>query len=149
MRRFKQGYFSKYKGQEYKTIAVSGGRWRLISKQANQGFTPCGVSTYCMEITPDQVESSYLVQVWVSYKDYHFTINGFNEKENTVELGVSVSISFDVVERLFGYRPKSTYEEYMPTIKVDDLDEIWEERKPIEGFPFNEPEKVYFKRKGE
>lgn len=145
-------HFAQYKGKEF-PLLCKGNQSLLISNDPNDitiGFTKDETpwrKIYELLVSSDQVESAYMVATWAKYKGYDFFIFGYKEEDNTVALEPDLSISNYTLDLLFGYHPVSPHETYAPWVKIDDLEEVWEVRSPVEGFEFVGPEKVYLKWK--
>jgi len=145
-------HFAQYKGKEF-SLLCKGNQILLISNDPNDiaiGFlkdeTPWR-KIYELSVSSDQVESAYQVQTWAKYKGYDFFIFGYKEDNNMVALEPDTSINNYTLDLLFGQHPVSPHVTFAPWVKIDDLEEIWEVRSPVEGFNFSGPEKVYLIRK--
>jgi len=144
--------FAIFKDREFGLVFIDN-KYMLISNEPNDkqlGFqkdeTPWRI-VFKLSVTPGQVTSAYRVATWAKYKGYNFCIFGYSEKDNAVALEPDASINNYTLDLLFGQHPVSPHETFAPWVKVDDLEEIWEVRSPVEGFKYVGPEKVYLKDK--
>ena len=117
--------------------------WELISNKLDfvkYGFTQ--KDNYCFKIIDKNINiSAFRVQTYCTYKGFKFFIESFsNEIYYTRPLEDAMKHFKDYTRQ--GYDPMYEFTE-------NEMSDIWEERKPIEGFKFDVEPIVYLKRKGE
>ena len=118
--------------------------WKVVtnnSKFAKYGFIKEDsffIKTF--ELDKAHCQSAYYVDTYGNYKGYKCQILGINN--NLVSLNPSIeyqAMSKDHAKH--GYDPQLVVNE-------SEIDEIWEERKPIEGFKFDVEPIKYLKKDG-
>jgi hypothetical protein len=119
--------------------------WKVVtnnSKFAKYGFIKeDGFFIKTFELYMVHCQSAYFVDTYGNYKGYKCQILGITN--NIVSLNPSVeyqAMSKDYAKH--GYDPQLE-------VDINEVEEIWEERTPIEGFKFDTQPIVYLKRTDE
>ncbi len=149
MVKYRFGDYAIYNGIEFFLRKRDDG-WKLLSKNdfTHYGFQPCGIGSWGLYTTPDQVESAYRLETWARYKGYDFFVRGYDKENDTYGLSIPWEMGNEVVLHLFGIIRRSGHDDDTPFFKADAFEDIWELRTPVEGFCFVGPEKVYLKKDG-
>jgi hypothetical protein len=90
-------------------------------------------------VEPNMNISAYYVNTFCKYKNYKCQV--VEIRDNMVVINPSIELQRNLNDYAqHGYDP-------LFEVKEDDLDDIWEERTPIEGFKFNVESISYIKKK--
>jgi|GEM_PF-2488723 hypothetical protein len=144
------------------------GEWKLFSsliyndvqkaKEMNFRSLPIGdrytVESYYLPITPSELDSAYSIENYCEYRGEVLECS-FNGEKN--EFGFDMRwVSKEICEKFglaYEYERKVIsrgIEDTGLVMRVPDseIQDVWEIHKPIEGFPFKGPEKVWVKKDG-
>ena len=172
-RRLKDAYFcyAIFQGDEFilsKNKETNESEWKLFSsliyndvqkaKEMNFRPLPIGdrytVESYYLPITPTELDSAYSIENYCEYSGEVLECS-FNGEKN--EFGFDMRwVSKEICEK-FGLAYE--YERKVISRGIEDtglvmsvpdseIQDVWEIHKPIEGFPFKGPEKVWVKKDG-
>ena len=105
------------------------------------GFYKHAGLLYILEVNPEDIQSAYRVSVWADYKGFICSV--YEMKDHDI-VNMAPSIEYEIMS---GDRTKPGYDPQL-NVKESELDDIWEERTPIEGFKFDVEPIVYLKKDG-
>lgn len=108
-------------------------------KFISEGFKKCGNISYCFSIKENQCISAYYVETFCTYKEYKFQVT---------DILSNGKIRIWPLEEAQNYFKDFQRHGYDPVYEVDEseIEEVWEERKPIEGFVFDVEPIFYLKK---
>jgi hypothetical protein len=146
----RSGFFVVYKGLQCRLLSSETLKISSVEKQSLEfGFSqyPNNPSAFYKLISKNDVVSAFNVITKAKYKghDFQITINKLVADDDDIVLFLN-NLDFKAYD-LFGFNYRDDNANI--TVRVKELEIVWEEREPLLDFPFNEPEKVYLKRKGE
>lgn len=136
MEEIRSGVYSVYKNQIFGLSELSKNDYELISRNDSKnkfekwGFKKYNDSICFLPIEKKNIVSAFHVSTFCKHNGLKFTLDGaFRENEQTYRIW-PVFESFDKLG--LDHRDDNTH--YW--VKEQELDEIWEEREKISGFPF-------------
>lgn len=115
---------------------------------SSMGFVPKGIY-FDRPVNKSEIDSAFKVcKICVAYKGYEALLMELNE-----ETGNLLILLGDADGAKLGIKPIIDYNDkcihyYVTKVPDSEVTDIYEIRKPIEGFPFVSPEKVYHKKDG-
>ena len=134
-------------------MLFSSNYYGTINDAKSLGFLSSN-QTYYLPITPDDLESAYSVENYCEYKgdilecyyedekqQFSFDMRGAS-KELCEKFGLAYEYERWCISR--GYEDSQMFFE----VPDSEILNVWEIHKPIDGFPFKGPEKVWVKRDG-
>ena len=92
------------------------------------------------KVATDDVRNAYEVRTYCTYKGFKFYVESLYN-------GMYTIFPLEEAMRHFKDFPRQGYDPVYEA-KEDEIEEIWEERKPIEGFIFDVEPVFYLKKKG-
>lgn len=123
--------YALYKDKEYRLVKKQDGTFRLVSEDPQDASN--GFSTYydvlIKEILRNEIAHAYLVKTYCTYKGHRFYV----EQEADGKLYIHTSDSSLHKALQLEMSEPFSYEKWVP---LDELDAIWEEKKPVYGLPF-------------
>lgn len=148
MRQIKFGKYCKYQNKEFEIIIYDNNVCKLVyrGKEYNEnlkkiGFFKYAESVYILNVKHvEDIQSAYYIRTYANYKSYICEL--LDITNNIAALNPSLeyqAMSGD--HAMHGYDPQLYVAE-------NELKDIWEERKPIEGFKFDVEPIVYLKKDG-
>ena len=109
---------------------------------------------YYLPITPDDLESAYSVENYCEYKGEELKC-GYEDDEDMFYINMiyedrSLYEKFGLTEAYKRVLCSYGYDDSGMLLSIPDSEilNVWEIHKPIDGFPFKGPEKVWVKRDG-
>ena len=105
------------------------------------GFYKHAGLLYILEVNPEDIQSAYRVSVWADYKGFICSV--YEMKDHDI-VNMAPSIEYEIMS---GDHTKHGYDPQL-NVKESELDDIWEERTPINGFKFDVEPIVYLKKDG-
>ena len=105
------------------------------------GFYKHAGLLYILEVNPEDIQSAYRVSVWADYKGFICSV--YEMKDHDI-VNMAPSIEYEIMS---GDHTKPGYDPQL-NVKESELDDIWEERTPINGFKFDVEPIVYLKKDG-
>lgn len=97
---------------------------------------------YTKDVRPKDLDSAYKIETWGEIDGYKMRIWNLIMGKYTLEPITAEEASYFGVGLMEPGRYHAVFRE------VDEINSIWEVRKPIKGFPFNTDEIVYLKKDG-
>ncbi|MCW3788483.1 hypothetical protein [Plebeiibacterium sediminum] len=137
--------YAEYKGKLY---GYSTDYKTLVShdiEDVNLGFVPeyiQGHEYYTKVVRKKRIDSAFKIETWGEIDGYSMRIWNLIDGKYTLE-----PITAEEAEHFgVGFAEPGRYHAVFK--ELDEINSIWEVRKPIEGFPFNTDEIVYLKKDG-
>lgn len=143
----KHGEYAIYNNKQFNFFETQNNLYQLIDRNynfehlKNLGFRKYSEKISFLDIEKASIMSAFYVTSYARYKGFKFFIENFFKGKYILRPLLEAQIHFKDYER-HGYDPVYEAEE-------NELEEIWEERKPIEGFVFDVEPIFYLKKKGE
>jgi hypothetical protein len=130
------GQFGVFKNEHFNLVVEDCSSCRLIirkeeitDRQKNIGFKEYAKSIFVLDIACAEVDSAFNVFTYCTYKNFKFQATEIF-KNNKIRIWPSIE-----AQSYFGDYSRHGYDPYLD-IEESELEEIWEERTPIEGFKF-------------
>ncbi|SIS40323.1 hypothetical protein SAMN05421766_101572 [Zobellia uliginosa] len=147
---YRDAYYGVYRDMECILLDTLKG-WKLITsndKAREYGFTKSGTKySKIIEIEDKDLITAFTVRTKAKYNGFHFTLfqNENLKEENKVRLYLE-NLDFEAYDHFgFPYRNDDASIE----VNEEELEEIWEERKPLSQFPFKAEKIKFIKKEGE
>jgi hypothetical protein len=145
MKNIRIGNYALYKDLTFELNTKNNGYYELISrddtinKYKDLGFIQYNKVVCYLIVLEKDVESAYYVDTFCKYKNIKCQV--IDIKNNIILINPPMELQIILNDRAqHGYDPRLEVEE-------GDIEEIWEERTPIEGFKFDVEPIYYIKRK--
>lgn len=152
MKRFRHGKYCMYQDYCFDLIRKENNRFVLVARTEyyneslkKMGFHKYADGVYVLEVNSAVIQSAFYVRIWANYDGYSCDLCGVDyENSDDPILYLYAPEEYQIKtgdHPMHGYDPKFR-------VKLSALDDIWEERTPIEGFKFDVEPIVYLKKDG-
>ncbi|SHI38421.1 hypothetical protein [Pseudozobellia thermophila] len=147
--KYRFGSYVVYK--EMDCYLISRKEWRIVSKDIKSqklGFKAYEAGfPYYKKIDKTDIQSGYFVRTKAKYKDFTFELFQNEALKNDYKVRLKLNnLDFDAYDYFgFPYRNDDASIE----VNEEELEEIWEERKPLARFPFKTEKIKFIKKEGE
>jgi hypothetical protein len=139
------GEYAKFRNSDFELLTAENNLCSLVYRGSINpelkefGFEKYAENVYLLELECNYIDSAFYVSTFCLYKGYKFFIEIFMENGlyRILPADSDTNIQFD-------FHP---YADVRFEVEEEELKEIWEERKPIEGFTFDTEPIVYLKKK--
>jgi hypothetical protein len=139
------GQFGVFKNEQFNLITQDYPSCRLIIRkeditnvQKKIGFKEYTKSIFILDIKCTEIDSAFIVFTYCTYKNFKFQATEIS-KNNKIRIWPSIE-----AQSHFGDYARHGYDPHLD-VEESELDEIWEERSPIEGFKFDVESIFYIK----
>lgn len=143
----RSGQFGVFGNEQFELIKKADSLCRLVirkdeitDKQEILGFKNYDKSIYIVDLKCNDIDSAFYVNTYCIYKGFKF------QATNILSNGyIRIWHSIEAQKHFKDYARHG----YDPHVEVNEieLEEIWEERTPIEGFDFDVDSVFYIKRR--
>lgn len=146
MRKISNGNYAVYKSQIFDFYKLHNNTYRLIDRENNfENLNQLGFIKYTdvistLDVQKEEIQNAYYVDTYCVYRGYKHFVNAIlnNNRYRILPLE-EAQIHFKDFAR-HGYDPVYEVDEI-------EIEEIWEERTPVEGFKFDVEPIFYLKKK--
>jgi hypothetical protein len=142
------GQIGVFKNEQFNLVVQDYPSCRLIIRkeeitivQKNIGFKEYAKSIFILDITCPEIDSAFNVFTYCTYKNFKFQVTDIS-KNNKVRIWPSIE-----AQSYFGDYARHGHDPHLD-VEKGELEEIWEERSPIEGFKFDVNPIFYIKSNG-
>lgn len=139
------GQFGVFKNEQFNLVVQDYPSCRLIIRneeitdlQKNIGFKEYSKSIFILDISCINIDSAFNVFTYCTYKNFKYQATEIS-KNNKIRIWPSVE-----AQAHFGDYARHGYDPHLD-VEESELEEIWEERLPIEGFKFDVEPIFYIK----
>jgi len=143
----RNGDYAIYRGNVLRLVRKANGELRLQAKKdigiqlGFQEYNHADLKDLSFKsVNQDELEGVFTIYTYAKYKGYTFQVDGI-ASEGKFRIWPVGKDTFEAFK--LNHRDDTTHF----WVESDDLEEIWEERQPIKGLPFNTPNKFHIKRK--
>lgn len=112
------------------------------------------VESYNLPITPSKLDSAYSIENYCEYNGDVLKC-AYSEEEHVFALHLGENEELcrrygigHVYDRYIVSRGYECFNDLWINVSKDEVLDVWEQRIPIDGFPFKGPEKVYVRKDG-
>lgn len=140
------GQYAFFKGEEYELQKKNDLLYNLIirsskitKEEKSLGFKKYAESIYILEIDKDLIDFAFSVKTYCSHKGYKFQITDIISN-GTIRIWYLIE-----AQKAFKKLSHHGFDAYKE-VNEEELDEIWEEREPIEDFKLGVEPIFYIKK---
>lgn len=130
--------------------------WGFVPELKSLGFEDKG-GYYKRPCDQSEIEAAYCLKgTYTSYKGFEVRLFAFDEGRKIFRTDLERCNNCEQLVKNLGLKPTYDYNEKywesMPMYKIEipdaEIPNVWQIRKPVEGFPMLGEEKVYIKKDG-